>query len=161
MPDCPLFIDAKSWERIERVFAPLFEAIDADTKVKPRLVMCALVYAKREHCYQIDTASFMLVTDNWIPLEGTDEIDLVQHLTEQSRRFLKPLRYDVRSAAYFPNALLLDTGDAPSALHIISNFMSEKDRAIKDKAIQRTDPTKAWIWRTDVPMPALPSILAR
>ena len=94
LPDCPLFIDSKSWVRIERVFAPLFEARDADTKIKLRLVMCALIYAKREHIYQIDTANFMLVTDNWIPLEGVHEIDLIHHLTEQSRRFPKPLRYE-------------------------------------------------------------------
>lgn len=31
MPDAPLLIASRSWERIERVFAPLFEARDADT----------------------------------------------------------------------------------------------------------------------------------
>jgi hypothetical protein len=34
--------------------------------------------------------------------------------------------------------------------------MDAKDRAIKDKAIQRTDKCKAWIWHTDQPIPALP-----
>jgi Protein of unknown function (DUF1173) len=62
MPDAPLFIDARAWERIERAYGSMLEARDADTKTKPRVVMCALIYAKREHIYQIDTASFMLTT---------------------------------------------------------------------------------------------------
>jgi len=109
LPNAPLFIEAKAWARIERIYGNLLEARDADTKSKPRVVMCALIYAKREHVYQIDTASFMLISENWIPLEGVHEIDLIQALTEQKRRFLKPLRYDARSVAAFPNALLPDT----------------------------------------------------
>jgi hypothetical protein len=155
MPDCPLFIDGKSWERIERVFAPMFEARDADTKIKLRMILCAVIYAKREHTYQINTVSFMLVTDNWIPVEGVHEIDLIHRLIEQSRSFMKPLRYDAKSAAHFPNVLLLDAGDAPAALHVVSNFMDEKERAAKERALQRGD-ANAWVWHTNQPMPALP-----
>ena len=110
MPDAPLFIDAKTWERIERAYGNLLEARYADTKTKQRVVICALIYAKREHTYQIDTASFMLTTEHWIPIEGIHEVDLIEALTQQRRRFMKPLRYDARSVASFPNVLLLDTG---------------------------------------------------
>ena len=140
MPDAPLFIDAKAWERIERVYGSLLEARDADTKTKLRVVMGALIYAKREHIYQIDTASFMLITDNWIPIEGVHEVDLIQALTEQRRRFVKPLRYDARSAAAFPNVLLLDTGARPTPLHVLSavdgsrRIVRRKRRRSKRKA---------------------------
>ncbi|HWR87328.1 MAG TPA: DUF1173 family protein, partial [Acidiferrobacterales bacterium] len=155
MPDCPLFIDAKAWGRIERSFSPLFEARDADTGPKLRLVLCALIYAKREHIYQIDTASLMLTTGNWIPLEGPHEVGLIQALTEHERRFLKPLRYDAKSVAGFPNALLLDTGDTPVPLHVLSLLMDAKERAAKEKAIGA--PGKGvWVWHTDQSMPALP-----
>ena len=120
MPDAPLFIDAKTWERIERAYGNLLEARYADTKTKQRVVICALIYAKREHTYQIDTASFMLTTEHWIPIEGTHEVDLIEALTQQRRRFMKPLRYDARSAASFPNVLLLDTGAKPTPLHVVS-----------------------------------------
>lgn len=53
------------------MFGPMFVACAADTKTKLRLIMAALIYAKREHTYHIDTVSFMLVTANWIPVEGT------------------------------------------------------------------------------------------
>lgn len=160
MPDAPLLIDTKAWVRIERVYGKLFEARDADTVRKPRLVICALIYARREHTYQIDTASFMLTTDQWIPINGIDEIDLIQALIDKKRRFVKPLQYDAKSAAAFPNALLLDAGDAPVALHVLSGFMDQKEQAAKEKSIASNDNVK-WVWRTDQPMPALPIVLQR
>jgi len=155
MPDTPLLIDTKAWERIERVYGHLFEARDADTARKPRVVMCALIYAKREHIYQIDTASFMLTTEQWIPLDGIHEIGLIDALVAHQRRFIKPLRYDAKSAAQFPNALLLDVGETPVALHVLSGFMAPKDRGIKEKTLKSGDGTP-WVWITDSPMPALP-----
>ena len=157
MPDAPLLIDKKAWERIERVYGSLFEARDADTAHKPRVVMCALIYAKREHTYQIDTASFMLTTEHWIPIEGMHELDLTSALIEQKRRFMKPLRYDATSAAAFPNALLLDTGEKPVALHVVSAFMDAKERAIKEKAL-KANAEMPWVWHTDKPMPAFPGV---
>lgn len=154
MPDAPLFIDNKAWERIERAYGAILQARDADTKAKLRVVICALVYAKREHTYQIDTASLMLTTENWIPLEGLHELDLIQTLTDQKRRFMKPLRYDARSAAPFANALLLDTGEIPAPLHVVSGFMEPKERTAKEKAVKTVD--GCWVWYADKGMPMLP-----
>lgn len=155
MPDAPLFIDASAWERLKRRCGDLFEARDADTKTKQRLVMCALIYAKREHVYQIDAVTVMLTTENWIPLEGIHEADFIQALTEQRRRFVKPLRYDARTAAAFPNALLLDTGAKPTPLHVVSTLMDPNDRTAKERALKAESVT-AWVWHTDRPMPPLP-----
>ena len=157
MPDAPLLIENGAWARIERVYGRLFEARDADTAHRPRLAICALIYAKREHTYQVDTASFMLATEQWIPIEGVHELDLIDALIEQKRHFLKPLRYDAKSAASFPNALLLDVADKPVPLHVTSRFMDAKERAVKGKALKSAgDPQ--WVWQTDQPMPALPSV---
>jgi hypothetical protein len=133
----------------------MFEARDADTVRKPKLVICALIFAKRERTYQIDTASFMLTTEQWIPINGVDEIDLIHALIDQKRRFVKPLQYDAKSAAAFPNALLLDVGDAPVPLHIVSGFAEQKDKAIKEKIVS-ADGNVLWTWRTEQVMPHLP-----
>lgn len=159
MPDAPLFIDASAWERLKRGYGDLFEARDADTKTKQRIVMCALFYAKREHVYQIEAVSVMLTTHNWIPIEGVHEADLIQALTEHKRRFLKPLRYDARSAASFPNALLLDTGARPTPLHVVSATLNPQDRAAKEKTLKALGAT-TWVWRTDQRMPPLPAAAA-
>jgi hypothetical protein len=154
MPDCPLLVDDKTWERTVRAFGSYFEARDADTKTKLRPLMCALIYAKREHSYQVDTLSFMLTTEQWIPVEGTHEVNLLHALTAQQRRFMKPLRYDAKSAAHFPNVLLLDTGDRPTPLHVVGG--DARSRAAKEKALKAAD-SHSWIWYIDKPMPELPA----
>ncbi len=154
MPDAPLLIAAKAWERIERVFAPLFEARDADTGHKPRLMMAALIRARREHTYEIDAASLMLTSEHWIPVEGIHELPLVQALVDQQRRFVKPLRYDAKSASGFPNVLLLDAGSVPVPLHVVSAFLDLKEQAAKALALRTGDDT-LWVWHTNEPMPAL------
>lgn len=153
-PDAPLLAAMRTWERIARTFGPLLEARHADTGHRVRVVMTALIRARREYTYEIDAASLMLTDERWIPLDGLHELGLVHALVEQRRRFIKPLRYDARSAATFPNALLLDTGRQPTPLHVVSAFMCIKDRAAKEKAAQATD--GGWIWRSDEPMPHLP-----
>ena len=52
MPDAPLLVANKTWQRMLRVFAPLFEARDADNGHKVRLVITALIRARREHTYE-------------------------------------------------------------------------------------------------------------
>ena len=159
MPDAPLLIAGRSWERIERVFAPLFEARDADTGHPVRLVMAALICARREYTYEIDAVSLMLASEHWIPVEGVHELPLIDALVARHRRFVKPLRYDARSAAAFPNALLLDAGPTPVPLHVVSSFMDPKDRVAKEKAIaaNRQD---GWVWWTDRPMPVFTALAA-
>lgn len=157
MPDAPLMVDAKTWGRIERVYGAIFESCDADTASKPRIVMAALIYARREHTYQIDAASLMLTNEQWIPLNAMYEIDLIRTLIEHKRRFIKPLQYDASSAAGFPNALLLDAGDKPVALHVLSAYAQARERTAKEKALKATTNAQ-WIWRTDHPMPTLPPV---
>jgi len=157
MPDGPLLIAGRAWERIERVFAPLFEARDADIGHSVRLVIAALICARREYTYEIDSVSLMLTSEQWIPIEGVHELPLVDALVAQQRRFVKPLRYDAHSASPFPNALLLDAGPSPVPLHVLSRFMNPKERAAKEKAIARAGEI-AWVWSTDQAMPSLKSI---
>jgi len=159
MPDAPLLIDARSWACIERAFAPLFDARDADTGHRSRLVMAALIRARREQIYEIDAASLMLTSEQWIPVDGVHELPLIDALVAQGRRFVKPLRYDARSAAGFANALLLDAGAVPAPLHVVSAFMSPKERAVKERAIAAGG-QGAWVWCTDHPMPSFASAVA-
>ncbi|MDE2298463.1 MAG: DUF1173 domain-containing protein [Burkholderiales bacterium] len=160
MPDAPLLITRKTWDRLQRHYAALFEARDADTGHPIHLVMAALIRARREHTYEIDAASLMLTSEHWIPIEGVHELPLIHVLVEQRRRFVKPLRYDARSAAAFPNALLLDVGPVPVPLHALSAFMAPKDRLAKEGAIAESA-AGVWSWSTAASMPPLPAVRAR
>ena len=158
MPDAPLLVSDTAWRRMERVYAPLLQASDADTGHRVRLMLAALVRARREYTCEIDAASMMLCSADWIPLEGVHEVPLVQALIAQRRRFVKPLRYDARSAS-FANALLLDMGAAPVPLHLRSSFLGRADRLAKDRSIGAAGDV-AWVWDGSPPMPALPTVAA-
>lgn len=156
MPDAPLLMDTRSWDRLARTHAALLEARDADTTHRARLIMAALIRARREFTYEIDAASLMLVSEQWIPVDGVHELPLIDALVARQRRFVKPMRYDAKSAALFPNALLLDCGAKPVPLHLISEFMSPKDRALKEKLIHADKGARTWLWHAVDPMPPLP-----
>lgn len=163
MPDAPLLVDEDTWNRAMRVYGPLLQARTVDAERKPRILMAALVYAKREQTYAIDALSLMLTTNRWIPVEAVHELPLIERLCEQRRAFLKPLRYDARSSTSFPNVLLLDALDKhgkPMPLHVASALASPKERAAKERAIQALG-RNAWVWRTDGKLPELPTATRR
>ncbi len=160
LPDTPLRIDTRSWQRLARAQAELLDARDADTGQQVRLAIAALIHARRAFTYEIDTACLMLVSAHWIPIDGVHELPLIEALVAGQRRFVKPLRYDAKSAAPFPNALLLDCGPRPVPLHLTSAFMTPQDRALKDRAIQ-ADGAGAWVWHLGDAMPPLPPVEMR
>lgn len=157
MPDAPLLVEGRLWQRLTRRHAPLFEARDADTGLRVRLVMAALIRARREFTYEIDAASLMMTSEHWIPVEGVHELPLIDALVTQHRRFLKPLRYDAPGAEAFANALLLDAGPEARPLHLLSSYMDERARALKQRAIRNAS-SEPWVWETDRPLPPLPAV---
>ena len=155
MPDVPLYMENKAWERAERAYAATLQARDADLERKPMVVMAALIYAKREHLYQVDSLSMTLVSDQWIPLDGLHELPLVEELQRQGRAFLKPLRFDAKSGACFPNALLLDTEGGPFPLHVVSAFLTRRNRAPRRRRFRPRVTTRGCGAPTRL-LPALP-----
>lgn len=155
MPDSPLRVEPATWSRIERGFASLFEARDADGQHDLKLVLAALVRARHEQVLALEAASVMLTTRDWIPVDGLHELPLLQALVAQRRRFLKPLRYEARSAAGFANALLLDAGAAPIPLHVLSPFMMAAERLAKERVVKAE--AGCWVWDTAEAMPSLPA----
>jgi hypothetical protein len=140
MPDAPFVVKAATWQRIEKKFGKLFDAKLADGGAMARLILCALIRARSEQSFEIDSATMMLTTAQWIPVDEVYELDLIQDLVSKGRRFWKPLRYDARSDRVFANALLLDRGPSPVPLYGLSPFMSPKQRDLIGKEISKTWP---------------------
>ena len=160
MPDAPLHIDIRAWERVERAYGNLLRARDADVRWKPRVVMAALIYAKQPHVYQIDLVSMMLATDQWLPINGLHELDLIERLCAERRSFIKPLQYDARLPDQFPNVLLLDAGPSAKRLHVVNDLADAKARAAKDRAV-RAEGEDAWVWHNGSPIPDIPHLAER
>ena len=154
LPDCTFFLDPKAGERTKWAFESELLAWSAD---QVKLIVACLFYAKREHLYQIESCTLMMTSAQWIPLDHAHEKDVVDKLVAEQRAFLKPLRYEAKHAGNFPNFLLLDAGERPVALDILSPFVSDQERAAKARAIAARNPT-GWAWDTaqDVFIPDLP-----
>jgi hypothetical protein len=144
LPDRSLYLEPRAGERTKNVFETELLAWDSG---QVRLVAACLFYAKQQHCYQIDSLTLMMTSAQWIPLDHLYERDVVDKLVTEERAFIKPLRYEARDAAKFPNFQLLDAGVRPVALDIIGSFLNEGERASKFKATGTRTP-KAWLWDT-------------
>ncbi|MCM5680106.1 DUF1173 domain-containing protein [Schlegelella sp. S2-27] len=154
MANVALHVDATTLCRLRRVFA---EAIDA-WELQPasavrgsarlRLLLAALVFAKRESLLWVHSATLQLVNEQWLPLAHPREAGLLQMLVNEGRCFYKPLDFESRRAPAFANALLLDARPAPVPLHIVSPLMPEHERQMKEEGIKLSVPS-AWIWRLD------------
>ena len=144
LPYCAFFIDETAGARMKRTFEPELQASSAG---QVKLIAACLFHAKREHVYQIESLTLMMTSSEWIPLDHGYEKDLVDKLVAEQRAFLKPLRYDAKHAGKFPNFLLLDAGEQPIALDILSAFLTDQERAAKASAIAARSP-KGWAWDT-------------
>ena len=154
LPDCTFFLDHKAGERTKRAFESELLAWSAD---QMKLIVACLFYAKREHLYQIEALTLMMTSAQWIPLDHAYEKDVVDKLVAEQRAFLKPLRYEAKHAGNFPNFQLLDAGERPVTLDILSPFLSDRERATKARAIAARNP-QGWAWDTaqEVFIPDLP-----
>ena len=164
LPDCPLYMERKAGERFKKVFEREYEAwahqrsAEQSGQADPwrlRFLFCGLIYAKREGVYFVDTATLVMLSSTWIALDHPYEHLLVDELVRRERRFLKPLRFESKQGAAFPNAVLLDTGDAETPLNIVTPFMTDTDRAMKHRAVAKR---AGWIWnmQTQQEPPPLP-----
>lgn len=154
MPDLPLQVRESGWTRLMRRYGALLNAREGAANGEMRLLLLATADAVDERTLQLRLACMMLTSPNWIPVDAPFELPLLAALTEQQRRFVKPLRYDAATIGRFPNVLLLDTGREPTPLHVLSPFSTPRE--IREKRRALADNPNAWVWRTGQSLPPLP-----
>jgi hypothetical protein len=144
LPDLPLFLEHRAGERTKGIFE---KELLAWSNGQVKLVVGCLIYAKQEHCYQIESLSLMMVGAEWIPLAHAYEREVVDKLVAEERTFIKPLWYEAKHSGPYPNFQLLDIGQRPVALDIISVFLSVQEHAAKTRAIAKRN-HGSWAWNT-------------
>lgn len=58
---------------------------------------------------EIETCGGMIATPDYVPVESSHEWRLAEHLINQGRSFVKPLRFDADADEVLPDFILLDT----------------------------------------------------
>jgi hypothetical protein len=154
LPEYAFLLDQKAGDRIKRTFESELVAWNA---AQVRLVIACLFHARQEHCYKVDSLTFMMSSAQWIPLDHVYEKNVVDKLVVEGRAFIKPLRYGTRYPSEFSNFELLDAGSRPIHLDILSPFLSAAEREAKIRAISARQPW-GWVWDTaqSVDIPELP-----
>jgi len=152
VPDQAFPIDDKLYRRMEHRFErelSLWGASDA-----MHMLMIATFAVREGGAPRIHELSLMPVTAEWLPVEDAFEIQLVEMLLREGRRFHKVLRYNVRGKLHVPTAILLDTVP-PCALSIVGG--SSDERQMRH---EHSDPSCAkvthWSWEIGRSPPPLP-----
>ena len=99
----------------------------------------------------IEELSFMPTRAQWIPVEDAFEVQLLDRLLKDGRRFTKCLQYGVPTERDLPSVVLLDTANRRSSMRI-----SRPGSHSVWPHTQAEDAASGWIWLTGKAMPPLP-----
>ena len=104
----------------------------------------------------VEELALMVVTETWIPIEHIYDANLVNALTEQRRRFIKALRYNLPPRDRLQRRSSRTPSPPPS--HFTSSRREQNRRAMRAlESLVAESPLPAWVWTAGQgPMPAFP-----
>ena len=150
VPDQAFAVDELLYRRLGRHFDAELAMWGASDAL--RMMMIATFEVSTAGLPTIMELSLMPVTPQWLPVESTFELQLIDTLVREGRAFRRGLRYDLDRAQLVASAILTDTGPSPCPLCIRSKSSSDDC----EDAMLATWPS-AWVWRTlRGEMPPLP-----
>ncbi|WP_053055108.1 DUF1173 domain-containing protein [Xanthomonas arboricola] len=155
LPQTDFFLEAKFAKKLEEVFANEIELANADDR--SHLMFVGTFSVSETGVANVEEAAMMLVSENWIPYENLQELDLLRSLTAGKRRFIKGLRFNLSNKKPLASVVLNDTTPDPVALYLVPG---EAEDAYTDalSAVVESSKLSAWFWRGEDIMPALPAI---
>lgn len=92
----------------------------------------------------LNQIALMPVTRNWIPFENSGDAALLDHITEEKRPFVRPLRFNLPRSEHIASALLIDTD--PPITCFIGEYLPEG----------ASDEMAAWLWTGEGQLPPMP-----
>jgi len=122
VPDVGFAIDDSLYHQLAQRFEQELELWSASDSI--RMLMIATLMISEAGLPHIDELSLMTATAQWLPVETTQEQQLLEGLVRKQRAFLKLLRYDLRPDKKLASLVLTDRG-APVPLL----FAADCDRA--------------------------------
>lgn len=140
----PIFMDVKTEAALRKRFDLELDMAEADENL--RVVLMATASLNEAGSAQLVEATLMLTTKNWIPVERTEEIELIDQLTSDHRSFTMGLRFNVKSR---PVASVILTDVKPACAMYIQP--AEADDAYFDilAALETDHGLATWQWDSD------------
>jgi hypothetical protein len=118
VPDQALARDERLFRRLERRFERELYLWGASEGL--HMIAIATFGVSPAGVPTVEELSLMPTTAQWIPVEDAFELQLVDRLVHDGRRFTKGLRYNLGTGQTIANAVLTDVPDEPLPLFIAS-----------------------------------------
>ena len=132
LPDWPFLLDEQMAKRFHERFKTE-EALHAGSVGRTKLVMAASFAIGRAGYAEIFEISVIVVSNQWLPVESMDELDLVDKAVAESRRFAKGLRFNLDVDRRVASLVLTDTGSQPTAVYLEDAMpSSDNDHALTE-----------------------------
>lgn len=157
VPDQAFALDEAVYRRLGRRFEAELALWGATDGV--RMLAIATFAVSEAGIPAIAELSLMPVTPQWLPVDNSFEMQLVDRLVTERRSFIKGLRYNLSTTAAVATAALIDTGARPTMLFVSS--LDEPSGWIHEEARPAHPPAANWLWHhMTESMPSLPSRVA-
>lgn len=152
VPDQAFKLDEHLYRRLERRFGRELSLWGTTDNV--HMVMIATFSVTEGGVAAIAELSLASMTSQWVPIEDSFELQLIERLTRDGRSFVKGLRYNMSGSQSLASAILTDVGDSTAPLYIAQRQAIESSTA---PAAAPMNGGQAWMWiATQEPMPLLP-----
>jgi len=155
VPDQAFALDEQLYRRLGRRFdaeLALWSASDA-----LHMVMISTFKVTAAGLPMLQELSLMPVTGQWIPIEDSLEMQLLELLVRDGRSFIKGLRYNSPSEQALACATLTDVAESPIPLFIATEDTQEGQTVAEVQNLGSVDVPAAWVWRIlHGEMPPLP-----
>jgi hypothetical protein len=156
LPDCHFMMNDDIYKRLLKRFEVelgLWDALEST-----HLMMVGTFGIGATGVASLEEIALMCVTENWIPFESTFEKMALDALTQQNRRFMKGMRYNLPSTRPLACAVASDTDPEPTAMYVVPPGASENYVAALDELIAESK-LPSWKWVAgEAPMPPLPAL---
>lgn len=157
VPDQAFTLDEALYRRLGRRFEAELALWGATDGV--RMLTIATFAVSEAGIPTMVEMSLMPMTPQWLPVDNSFEMQLVDRLVTERRSFIKGLRYNLPPGAVVAAALLIDTGYQPTMLFVSS--MAEATRWRPDGEAREQPSAATWQWHHMAEaMPPLPARVA-
>jgi hypothetical protein len=153
MPDTQFFADADLTKRFERIFEE--KVVLTNFVEGAHLILIATFNLAKAGYPMLQSIGGMTVTKDFMPFESTKEAELLTKLTTDRRRFIKQLRFNLKSDATVASVVLNDTAQ-PIAAFVTPPGATPAEVTTAIGLIEDAG-YPHWIWGDTAIMPNLPS----
>ncbi len=157
MPDQSFLLNAQLYRRMARRFEAELSIWGATDAV--HMVLIGTFGLSGAGLPAFEELSLMPVNAQWLPIESAAELQLIDRLVNEGRRFTKGLRYNLASYEPSASALLLDAVDSPLGMWIATDHRWKDMQAHDLHGRSELAVFPRWIWNVCVgTMPELPTL---